>query len=379
MAMCLLVICVSYTLQNIPALQDNTCCFSKPMQTSESKNKYKTINELSGKCFKTCSLMLYVLFLSGAVYGFINTLGLPGLCDMGSYTNCNKLFGNVIFVSLVVKPGDEFDFNMTKTTLSTFIESATKTNVLSRDNQINWMTAFSTSLEYRQAGFTNNSLKTFLSKNPRYRNDIKLHVHDWKVVAFRIFFKTVPNKLSNSADFSAFIKKLQNLENDAEFDCYFYAPEFLYFEGYLDSDEDFLRLMVIAVGLYILFLFAAFYTNPFTASIQLMNIISLLFGVLGYMHTIRVGISFISTIPVLIIITTNIDLIICSPKFKRARFCVSFSWLKWVLLALLGSYIQKSIFIPNYLYGLFAMFHFYLFSPALFLPLLSYIAQKVKG
>ena len=318
--------------------------------------------------------LLYMGYLGGAIYGLLNINTRPDLCTLSnsnsewsSFCRINSVsFNQDFIVTLVVKTEKQMNINRTNAAVSELVSAAKSQNMFNPKFQINWLSAFSSNASHYKENFRE-SLSLFLHENKLYQNDVvsDFSGNESDVRAFRIYLKT--KDVLGEKDIVEVMKAVRELEDRPPFKCYFYAPVFMLFEGNLSWAADLLKTTSIAFGVAVLLLSLAFYHYRFYALLILLFTLSIFIGVLGFASIWNFGLSFVTTIPMLMIMGSVVKTFVVDMD-EFLGLMVGYIFLVIQLLFYTEpEFIMKSVFIPYFLYVVSLIFHVFIFMPELVL------------
>ena len=312
------------------------------------------------------TLLIYSGYMGAAIYGICRPNTWPdlysyGVSDMVSQSFCYQYataFDRDFIVTLVVKPEITTDWNLTNAALTSFIDISLSENIFDPEYQINWLSDYINNTIYDGA-IKPEALSSFLSQNKLYQNDIVAVENggNFQMLAFRIYLKT--RDIIKDQDIVKLMSNLQSLEKKAPFDCFFYAPQFLLYAGSISWVDDFLRTSAIAIGTAVLILAVCFYHYRGAALLILLMMISTAVGVIGFTKFWIFGLSFVSTIPMLLMITSFVKMFVN----KKDPFAFLFPvFVVVVLVSIFSSseFVLRSVGIPSFLYLFFLFLHKFL-------------------
>ena len=164
------------------------------------------------------------------------------------------------------------------------------------------------------------------------------------------------------------MRNLHSMENKAQFDCFFYDPEFLLYEGSIFWTDDLLRISVLAISVTVFILTVFFYHYHFHALLILFMMISIAVGVIGFTKLWISGLSFLSIIPMLLILASFVNISVNNP-FAICLFpgFLAITVYSSILQIAMSEFVLMSVCIPYFLYLTFVVIHRFLFLPHLIL------------
>ena len=346
--------------ENTKSSSDTSCLKIKP---HERKIKFAIV------------LLIYFGYLGGAIYGMCKPDNWP---DRNAYRDsdlkypsfCNlyaTAFDRDFILTLVVKTDRNLDWNLTNAALTSFIDVSIRENNFDPEYQINWLSHFIDNTGYGRATEPK-SLSSFLNQNKLYQNDIVSDGTggDFKITAFRIYLKTTD--ISKDQNVINLMRNLHSLENKAQFDCFFYDPEFLLYEGSIFWTDDLLRISVLAISVTVFILTVFFYHYHFHALLILFIMISIAVGVIGFTKLWISGLSFLSIIPMLLMLASCVNISVNNP-FAICLFpgFLAITMYSSILQMAMSEFVLMSVCIPYFLYLTFVVIHRFLFLPHLIL------------
>ena len=316
------------------------------------------------------TLLIYLGYMGAAIYGICRPNTWPDLYSYDvseSQSFCYQhatAFDRDFIVTLVVKPKITTDWNLTNAALTSFIDISVNENIFDPEYQINWLSDFMNNTIYDGA-IKPEALSSFLIQNKLYQNDIVAVENGGilQILAFRIYLKT--RDIIKDQDIVKMMRNLQSLENEAPFDCFFYAPQFLLYAGSVSWVDDFLRTSAIAIGTAVLILTVCFYHYRGHALLIILMMISTAVGVIGFTKFWIFGLSFVSTIPMLLMISSFVKFFVNEIDPFAILFPGFFGVAVFVSIFLLPEFMLRSVGIPFFLYLIFLFLHRFLFSPQL--------------
>ena len=334
--------------------------------------------------------LLYLGYLSLAGYGLSKQPNQREFCNsQNSYSQMSQFasqfalyhnfcrtneeaFGKDFTVTLTVKINGGFDFYEIKNLTSSVIDAAIDSYKFDKEGTINWIASY---LDYtlHKSNFTESAFLTFLGLNSLYKNDVSISGSTAGIDAFRVYLKTSND--SGSTDIVGLIEASRSLERDAGLHCFFYAPDFLLYEGFLTYSADFYKIASRAGSILGFSLVLGFYHYYYAILLGFVTLASILFGVVGFARFFGLGLSSLSSVTVLFLCTYIFESMFIPQKGISQRWFLHLCWLSTCPLIIILFTVLKvplmqlnlfgEIVIPVFLFFNFLSLHYVVFIPRL--------------
>ena len=399
MAICFVVTLTVYSLHlkighRFTGSRTRCCCKcpSIPTTTEDSDDKDKP--ESTGYHQKRRNYIVFIIvgvlylgYLGLAGYGLSKQPSPREFCNSLSYDNpemprystyhnfCRtneEAFGKDFMLTLTVKINGAFDLNETESKTSSLIDAAMESNRFDKEYVINWMMSYLDDPLYKSDLFDDPILK-FLDTNKLHKNDVRISKNGSNINAFRVYLQTL--NVSGSKDILDVITTSRKLEENAELDCFFYAPEFLLYEGSLSYTMDLYEITAISGGVLVLSLILGFYHYHYAAVLILVALASILFGVVGFARFYGIDFSFLSSVTIPFLCTYIVESLFLPKKDIPRRFFPYLNWFSSFCLMTVSTVLptlpmmQLSLFVevllPISLFIIFLTLHYIIFIPRL--------------
>ena len=396
MAICFVVTLTVYSLHlkighRFTGSRTRCCCKCPSTTTEDSDVEDKSVS--TGYHQKRRNYIVFIIvgvlylgYLGLAGYGLSKQPSPREFCDSLSPNNhemprynayhnfCRtneEAFGKDFMLTLTVKINGAFDLNETESKTSSLIDAAMESNRFDKDYVINWMMSYLDDPLYKNDLFDKPLLK-FLDTNKLHKNDVRMSENGSNINAFRVYLKTL--NVSGSKDILDVMTTSRKLEENAELDCFFYAPEFLLYEGSLSYTVDFYKITAISGGVLVLSLVLGFYHYHYALALVFVTLASILFGVVGFARFYGIGFSFLSSVTVPFLCTYTFESLFLPKKDISLRFLPHFNWFSafcyitlFTVMPLLPM-MQLNLFVvllPISLFIIFLTLHYIIFIPRL--------------
>ena len=170
-------------------------------------------------------------------------------------------------------------------------------------SQISWIDDY---IQYRQEKnlsahggreFITTLTTQFLEDNPRYREDLKTNTRGDRVVASR--FYVLCRKLNSSEVEGDFMLHMRHLANSSPLNTIAYSYDFVYYEHFVSILKNtLLPVGVTMIGM--LFVALVFIPHPIAVTCVTLSMVSVVVGMVGFMHFWGLALSAITTIQIIL-------------------------------------------------------------------------------
>lgn len=257
--------------------------------------------------------ILFTSYLVSSIYGIVylkQGLLLFNLVSKKSYFHTYTTWDNDYFtveppIAICIKNENTYSMNSTQSQISSIMTQAKLDAGIDDTFEINWLTAYKQTPFYDDTTETRfvSGLKSFLSIEPRFTNDIVFSNSKLKIISSKFYIKSL--NLKSSSDQGALMERLRELSDNSQL-YFFYTPAFIFFEQYVQILPSTLLTVGIAVVVILAVTFI-FMPRPLLVIIVASTVISIMVGIFGFMYYWDLTLSSVTMIHLVMSVGFSVD------------------------------------------------------------------------
>ncbi|XP_033752141.1 patched domain-containing protein 3-like [Pecten maximus] len=265
--------------------------------------------------FKIITLIGFAVYLGIAIWGATNfkqDFDRKNLVTDDSYyfkyiTLDEPYFPQRVSVSFVIEETLDYSQLSTEQAIDKLMTNVQNDKSVDNNNLvISWFNSFRSSANYDDSSETQfvANLKTFLSSNDQFENDVKFDSTGLRIRASRITILT--NNLVDSTEQGDFMVRMRDQAEASVLDVVAYAPSFIFFEQYIAILPSTLQTVGVAVAV-IFVITALFMPSPLLILYVTVSMVMIMTGIFGFMHFWDLTLSSITMIHVIMSVGFSVD------------------------------------------------------------------------
>ena len=322
---------------------------------------------------------------------------IPSSSNLSAYVDLDRrYFANdgpvVMFV--VAHPTPYFS-SIAQGYVQSMLDSAARWPLFENGSRVSWLDAYlhhtrNTSAPETEADFVRNLVDDFLVRHPKYARDVRVNAARTRVLASRFYVRL--RHLATRESQREALQRMRATATESPLLAIAYSVEFPYYENYVTVwTNSLLAVVVTMIGL--LFTALVFIPHPVAVSCVSLAMVSVVVGLVGFLHWCRLPLTPVATIQVVVGVGRCVDSTVHAShafmtargKSRNDRVTVALekvgvpmlnSAVCWSVctLALLAahSFVLRSFFRPMILVAVLALLHAIVFLPVM----LSFVGPR---
>ncbi|XP_060072048.1 patched domain-containing protein 3-like [Ylistrum balloti] len=280
----------------------------------ESLPKYLLQKALASSGFRVCSIILFIGYLSAAVFGCVHLregLLLSNIVDKSSYYHTYaKLiedhFTIEVPVAFTFTSPQNYHDPMLQQKIAEILAMARRDQYVNSDLEINWLRDYVASTQYKEGNKSEfvTGLKRFLSARPDHVNDVIFDPTLTEIVASR--FYVISNDVTSTNDQGDMMLNVRRIADNFELPLIAYSYWFFDFEQFAAILPNTLTTMGIAI-VVICVMTILFMPHPFLIACVTITMTTILLGVCGFMYYWDMTLSTVTMIELIMCIGFSVD------------------------------------------------------------------------
>ncbi|XP_046556222.1 patched domain-containing protein 3-like [Haliotis rubra] len=263
---------------------------------------------------KIVVILIYIVYLSVSIWGTLNFkqgLILKNLVSSTSYYYSYRETYDMHFPRAFPIPfvfGSTTDYTNTQTVnnIDLLIQNAKSDSSVDADSLICWLNIYRNDSSYdssSSAAFVS-GLKTFLTANTVYENDVAFDSSNNCIIASRCYLFSTDIKDSNvQADVMV---RMRALADNSPLSVYTFYPSYIFYEQYVAILPS--TLQTVGIALVVMTIVTCiFLPHPLLVFLVVINIVSILVGIFGFLHFWGLSLSSVTMIHLLMSVGFSVD------------------------------------------------------------------------
>ncbi|OWF51349.1 patched domain-containing protein 3-like [Mizuhopecten yessoensis] len=297
------------------------CCGGEaPRKRSDNEGPLESLPKLvlqkalTNVVFKVCTIIVFIGYLSAAVYGCVNLkegLLLSNIVDKSSYYHTYaKLIEDDFSVEIPVaftftSPQSYHDPTLQQK-ITDMLATARRDRLVNSDIEINWLSDYRASPLYQGTNESEfvSGLKQFLSVRPDHANDVILDDTGNKIKASRLY--VISNDVTSTTDQGEMMTNVRRIADNFEIPLMAYSYWFFDFEQFAAILPNTLKTMGIAI-VVICVMTILFMPHPFLIACVTVTMTTILLGVCGFMYYWDMTLSTVTMVELIMCIGFSVD------------------------------------------------------------------------
>ncbi|XP_071114245.1 patched domain-containing protein 3-like [Haliotis cracherodii] len=334
---------------------------------------------------KITVIVVFLAYLGVAIYGVVNLkqgLDLKNLVSPSShfysYTDTkDTYFPNTFPIPFIFEDSTNYLNKETIAHINKLLADAQTDSEVNSQSSICWLTNYINSPYFDNRSETNfvSGVHIFLNITPTFKNDVAFDGNGGHIIASRCYLFSDDIKDSNEQ--ARVMTRMRELADSSPLSVYTYYPAFIFFEQYIAILPS--TLQTVGVALVVMTVVTIiFMPHPLMIILVVLNIVSILVGIFGFLYFWDLSLSSITMIHLIMSVGFSVDFSVhvCSAfmlgtgstRHEKAKYAIVHasgpilngaisSFLGVIVLVFSESYIFKSFFNIMLTVMLFGMLH----------------------
>ncbi|XP_067676454.1 patched domain-containing protein 3-like [Haliotis asinina] len=389
------------------------CCGgSPPAKRGEDERLFETLPRkylprmLLSMWGKTVVILIYCVYLSVSIWGTVNFkqgLILKNLVSKDSYYHTysetyDAYFSSSFPIPFIFGPTTNYTDKNTVYHIESLIDSAKADSGVDENSLICWYDSYKATAVYDNSSniaFVS-GLKAFLTTTAVFDNDVVFDSSDTAIKASRCYILSTNIKESNAQ--ADVMVRMRALTDNSPLSVYTFYPSYIFFEQYVAILPSTLQTVGVALAVMTV-VTCVFLPHPLLVFLVVINIVSILVGIFGFLHVWGLSLSSVTMIHLIMSVGFSVDFSVhvCSAymigegrnRREKVESAIAHaagpilnggmsSFLGILVLVFSKSYIFNSFFKIMFTVILFGMLHAVFLLP-LILSILGPVTKSAVG
>lgn len=269
---------------------------------------------LKPKLGKIFILIMFIAYIGSSIYGSFylkQGLSLYNLVSENSYFYKYSLWNEQFFknepiIMLCVKADYNYSLPSIQSIITSTLENAKNDNSIDKTFEINWLDSYTNSTYYETSSEEKfvKGLKRFIESFTIFSNDIVFNEDFSRIQSSKFYVKS--KNIETTDEQKALMLRLREISGKAGISCFFYTPAFIFYEQYVHVWPSTLQTVGVALGVMIFITFI-FMPHPLMVFIVSITLVSVLFGIFGFMYYWGLTLSSITMIHLVMSVGFSVD------------------------------------------------------------------------